>query len=72
MDLQKIKTLRYFGKDILNGAITLNDAQEVQIQLKYRIYDFGNYTNKELKRKGIKQTYSSQSKWVFSWKKNAS
>ena len=33
-DFQKFKTMRSFGREIYNGAITLNDTFEEQIYLK--------------------------------------
>ena len=36
-NFQKFETLRYFGREIHNGILALNDALEEQINLKYEI-----------------------------------
>ena len=54
IDFLQVKTIRSLGRNIMNGAITLNDAKQKKIHLKFAIHNFSSSTrpkNQKIKRK---------------------
>lgn len=56
-DFQHVKTIRSLGTAIMNDAITFNDAQEEQIQLKYAIDNFNAFTRPKDQNKNDKKNF---------------
>ena len=55
-DFQKFKTIRYFGREIDNGNLTLDCARENQMNLNMILINLKNLQNRKSNKKRIEIT----------------
>lgn len=68
---EQFKTTPSFVRDTMNVTITLNDAQEEQIQLKFKIDNFSSSIRPKFRIKKMKKSYFYKRKLTSQWNTNA-